>query len=103
MDHTQVAFRTFACMVNVFDHVRSAEIVTPRHFVCCTHVMGDPSTEMLSLGGFLARVMFMRHDSDAFNFRPCELVQFWMEFTSCWKASESWSELTGLYNRISSA
>ena len=29
-----------------FDHVRSAEIVTPRHFVCCTHVMGDPSTEM---------------------------------------------------------
>ena len=79
-----------------FDHVRSAEIVTPRHFVCCTHAMGDPSTEMLSLGGLLARVMFMRHDSDAFSFRPCELVQFW-------KASESWSELTGLYNRISSA
>ena len=45
--------------------------------------MGDPSTEMLSLGGFLARVMFMRHDSDAFSFRPCELVQYWMEFTSC--------------------
>ena len=67
------------------------------------HVMGDPSTEMLSLGGFLAWVMFMRQDSDAFSFRPCELVQFWMEFTSCWKASESWSELTGLYNRISSA
>ena len=34
----------------------------------------------------------MRHDFDAFSFRPCELVQFWMEFTSCWKASESWSE-----------
>ena len=81
-----------------FDHVRSAEIVTPRYFVCCTHVMGDPSTEMLSLGGFLAQVMFMRHDSDAFSFRPCELVQFLMEFTSCWKASE----LIGLYNRISS-
>ena len=45
-----------------FDHVRSAEIVTLRHFVCCTHVMGDPSIEMLSFGGFLARVMFMRHD-----------------------------------------
>ena len=52
--------------------------------------MGDPSTEMLnSVGGFLARVMFMRHDFDAFSFRPCELVQFCMEFTSCWKASES--------------
>ena len=85
-----------------FDHVRSAEFFTPRYFVCCTHVMGDPSTEMLILGGFLARVMFMRHDFAVFSFRPCELVQFWMEFTSCWKAS-SWSKLTGLYNRISSA
>ena len=27
MDHTQVAFRTFACMSMCFDHVRSAEIV----------------------------------------------------------------------------
>ena len=71
------------------DHIRSAEIVTPRYFVCRTHVMRDPSTEMLSLGGFLARVMFMRHDCYAFSFRPCELVQFWMEFTSCRKVSES--------------
>ena len=86
-----------------FDHVRSAEIVTPRYFVCCTHVMVGPSTEMLSLGGFLAWVMLIIHDFDAFSFRPCELVQFCMEFTSCWKVSESWSELTGLYNRISSA
>ena len=29
--------------------------------------MGDPSTEMLSLGGFLAWVIFMRHDLYAFR------------------------------------
>ena len=40
-----------------FDHVRSAEIVTPRQLLYTCD--GDPSTEMLSFGGFLARVMFI--------------------------------------------
>ena len=66
-----------------FDHVRSAEFVTPRYFVCCTRDGVSVNRDAYSFGGFLAQVMFMRHDFDAFSFRPCELVQFWMEFTSC--------------------